>query len=206
MQELESSPRGYPNPSDAGIELSTKRKGKMPLQQSKSTVDRRSRRSEGTIASARAFTPAVDPSTVGRRQVEAPEWHASLDQNRRSQTMRATESAAPVLGAIDAVTNPTAIGGGGDNVAGSSEPASKTNDSVVEVSAELSGKLPTSEGGGGDDIAATGASDGGGVNVGTAKVVERTDAAAVASAASGNGGDEHGSAKNATLGRKVVTS
>jgi hypothetical protein len=199
-------PQGSQRPTDAGIFPSTQRKGKMPLRASKSSIDKRIYQSEGTITIVGAFIPTVDPCNVQRRQVEAPEWHASLDQNRRSQTMRATESAAPVLGAIDAVTNPTAIGGGGDNVAGSSEPASKTNDSVVEVSAELSGKLPTSEGGGGDDIAATGASDGGGVNVGTAKVVERTDAAAVASAASGNGGDEHGSAKNATLGRKVVTS
>jgi hypothetical protein len=133
----------------------------MPERISKTSHDKRSRRSAGTVAISGAFTPTVDPSIVACRQVEAPEWHASLDHGQRQHSLRALPSSGEVFvtesevdpngsrsgGATkESTIHSAAPVGGGDDVAQTSTANTEGHAAIQSSSTDPTGKISPSEG------------------------------------------------------------
>jgi hypothetical protein len=180
-QERLSLPQGYRIP-DAGLPYTSKRKGKMLERVSKTSHDKGSRRSARTIAISGAFTPAVDPSMVACRQVEALEWHANLDHGRRQLSLYAPPSGSEVLvtksevnpngsrsgGAMKENTiHSAAPAGGGDDVARTSTADSEGHAVIQRSSVDPTGKVSPSEGDTTGNASGSAATAGGGIEVGT---------------------------------------
>ena len=176
----------------------------MPLCASKSSVDKRIYQSKGTIAIVGAFIPTVDPCNVQRRQVEALEWHVSLDQNRGSQILCATRLGAPISEAMNEVTSPSTLArsGGGDDVAGSSEPPNGSHVSVAKILAKINGKLPPPEGDGSSDGGGIGATIDSCVKVFTTTSDAKTSMAIASGPIDGSRGDGEGGKKNESLDKE----
>jgi hypothetical protein len=173
-------PRGYRIP-DAGLPYTSKRKGKMPECVSKTSHDKGSRRSAGTIAIFGTFTPAVDPTIVARRQVEAPEWHASLAHGRRQRSLCAPPSGGKVLvtesevgpngsrsgGATkESTIHSAAPIGSGDDVARTSTVDTEGHAAIQSSLADPTRKVSPSEGDTTGNASGSTAAIGGGTEVG----------------------------------------